>query len=111
MDDEDITGCTQCSAQEDVRPHGGPVRLCFSCGSAAGWVTGKEPYTERQLSNMTSARDALDAIHLVISAHPDLRVGQIISLLTSGTDTFYIDNEMLEHRASHFAATGELPKL
>lgn len=73
-------------------------------------MTHPGPYTERQLSNMKSARDVLDALHLVISAYPDLRVGQIISLLTSGTDTFYIDNEMLEHRADHFAATGELPK-
>ncbi len=68
------------------------------------------PYTERQLSSMTAARDVLDALHLVISAYPDLRVGQIISLLTHGSDTFYIDNELLEHRASHFATTGELPK-
>lgn len=68
------------------------------------------PYTEHQLRNMSSARDALDALHLAIGAHPDLRVGQIVSLLTRGSDTFYISNELLEHRASHFAATGELPK-
>lgn len=68
------------------------------------------PYTEHQLRNMSSARSTIDALHLAISAHPDLRLGQIMYLLCNGACSFYIENELLEHRANHFAATGELPK-
>lgn len=68
------------------------------------------PYTEHQMRNMTSARAAIDAIHLVITAHPDLRLGQIISILSGSSDVFYINNETIELRAYGWVDSGELPK-
>lgn len=73
-------------------------------------MTHPGPYTEHQLRNLASARAAIDALHIVLTAHPDLRLGQIISILAGSSDVFYINNETIERRAYNWADTGELPK-